>query len=469
MLTKGRVAVKTLLLSQIMETRAKIASGRRCAIDVVDDYLARISSLNATLLSYLHTSDERARHSASAIDAVQKYHPDILGALAGAPLSIKDLVDTAFAPTSYGNRHYANHMPSQSATVVKRLEREHAIILGKTHLHEFAFGVTNENAHFGPARNPVDVHRMTGGSSGGSAASVAAGLAFASIGTDTGGSIRIPASLTGVVGYKPSFGIVPTDGVHPLAVSLDHVGPITRTVLDAALLTDVMANFDDKRLSAPLRDETQMYRPIDIRVGIPTALIRQYASQDVQNWFFQLLDQLQHAHVARKTMEVELHGDEIGFHQGNVIGTQAYAVHAERLVATPEIYGEDVRERLVAGAGISAKEYMCSRAFQESFRKQLQAMFHEIDCILMPTTPITAPRIGETNITLESGSTSVRSLLTRFTNPWNLSGLPAISIPGGLIDGLPIGLQIIGPYKEDAHLLRMAAHIEYRLQDLVSA
>nr|WP_245630137.1 amidase [Alicyclobacillus acidiphilus] len=452
----------------LLGLRSAMMTGELSATTVVDACLSHIQTENPGLGAYLHVCEERARRAAATVDAVRQQQPQLLGELAGAPLSIKDLLDTSYAPTTYGNGHFRNNVPTTTATVIERLEREHAIVLGKTNLHEFAFGVTNENPHFGPARNPRDPERITGGSSGGSAASVAAGLAVASIGTDTGGSVRIPASLTGVVGYKPSFGLVPTTGVYPLAPSLDHVGPLTTSVFDAALLTDIMAAIGGHRLSRSVA-RAKSAPGSSIRAGIPNSLIQTYARADVALWFIDLIGKMSHDGVIRNSANVELDGEVIARHQGNIISAEAYAVHADQLDSNPDVYGKDIRERLSAGRLISAKDYIGSKAFQTSFASQLETWFERVDCILMPTTPITAPRIGTAEIVFPSGPVPVRQLLTRFTNPWNLSGLPAITLPAGTIEGMPIGLQIIGPRDGDEHLLRVAAWIEsylpYRVGD----
>lgn len=429
-------------------------------VQFIETFLERIRNENVTLQAYLHVCEGRATEAAKAIDELRKHHPNGLGRLAGAPLSVKDLIDTDFATTTYGSHLFRDHQPRTTATVIERLERAHGIILGKTHLHEFAFGITNENRHFGPARNPVDTSRMTGGSSGGSAASVAANLAVASVGTDTGGSIRIPASLTGVVGFKPSYGLLPTDGVWPLAPTLDHVGTLTKTVYDAAVLTEVMANLPTGILSSAAT------RPAGgpLRVAIPATLIERFASDDVAKTFEKLIRTLEASGILLFTGTINVDADSVATHQGHIMGAEAFGIHEELIRKHADLYGEDVLERLNAGAKVSAQDYIRSRSFQASFQRAVDAWFDTTDVLLLPTTPIVAPVIGTSQVSIHGQFANVRQMMTRFTNPWNLSGVPAISIPMEQTHNLPIGLQIVGQFGQDARLLYAAALIEQNLR-----
>ncbi|SIT00994.1 amidase [Alicyclobacillus vulcanalis] len=417
-------------------------------------WLAAIERENGRLNALLCVATEMSRQQASAIDQMAARFPEGLGPLAGIPISVKDLIDTSFLPTTYGHGRLREHVPNRTALCVTRLQQAHALIIGKAHLHEFAFGVTNENPHFGPARNPRDPERITGGSSGGSAASVAGGMVQASVGTDTGGSVRIPAALTGCVGFKPSHGVIPTDGVLPLAPTLDHVGSLAHSVEDAALVAAIMAGLPpDAWLSLP---------PLcgRLRAAVVPSLVSRFASPEVSSWFEALVRVL----AERGTFEIagtfELHPDEIAMHQGNIIGAEAYATHRSWLQTHRAAYGEDVRERLEDGARVDTASYAESLRFRTKFRNAVLEAFTQFDCILLPTTPIPAPRIGESTVTIRGETCAIRPLLTRFTNPWNLSGAPAISIPAGQVAGLPMGLQIVGKPGGDAELIRVARRIE---------
>jgi len=417
-------------------------------------WLAAIERENGRLNAFLCVATEMSRQHASAIDQLAARFPEGLGTLAGIPISVKDLIDTSFLPTTYGHGRFREHVPDRTALCVARLQRAHALIIGKAHLHEFAFGVTNENPHFGPARNPRDPGRITGGSSGGSAASVVGGMAQASVGTDTGGSVRIPAALTGCVGFKPSYGLVPTDGVLPLAPTLDHVGTLANSVEDAAVVTAVMAGIDPDTWLSPPSPAGRL------RVAVIPGLVSRFASPEVSAWFEGLTHVLQSRGTIELAGSIDLDADEIARHQANILGAEAYATHRAWLAEHRDAYGEDVRERLEDGARVDTASYAESLRFRARFRDAIREVFARYDCILLPTTPIPATRIGEKAVWIHGEERAVRPLLTRFTNPWNLSGAPAISIPAGQVSGLPMGLQIVGKPGGDARLLRIARRIE---------
>ncbi|GLG01058.1 amidohydrolase [Alicyclobacillus hesperidum subsp. aegles] len=448
----------------VVQLRTALATQSQTAAAIVAEYLQRIAQQNETLRAYLHVCTEQAERHAIALDGLASGYPEALGPLAGVPVSIKDLIDTTFAPTTYGQAKYQGHVPKATAVCVQRLQSAHAIIMGKAHLHEFAFGVTNENPHFGPARNPFNPSRITGGSSGGSAASVAAGMALVSVGTDTGGSVRIPAALTGVVGFKPTFGAIPTDGVYPLAPSLDHVGSFATSVLDAARTAEVMAGLAPGTWS---QVDAQADTAHPIRAGLVQSLVDAYASEDVSEWFTAICTRLSRERVVAVAGFVPVDGEEIAIHQGNILGAEAYATHAQALANHAADYGSDVAARLQAGRDVSAADYIASLTFQRAFRTTMDDFLQQYDCLLLPTVPVPAPPLGAETVTVRGKSEAVRPLLTRFTNPWNLSGLPAISIPAGNVDGLPMGLQIIGPRGQDAKLVHMAHIIETALQNVL--
>ncbi|MDI9259956.1 amidase [Alicyclobacillus sendaiensis] len=446
-----------MALSIISPTiRQQVASLGRglSASALLAQWLGAIQRENGKLNALLCVATEMSRQQAHALDQLAERFPEGLGPLAGIPISVKDLIDTSFLPTTYGHGRFREHVPDGTALCVTRLQRAHAIIIGKAHLHEFAFGVTNENPHFGPARNPRDPSRITGGSSGGSAASVVGGMAQASVGTDTGGSVRIPAALTGCVGFKPSYGLVPTDGVLPLAPTLDHVGTLANCVEDAAIVTAVMAGIDPDRWLSPPPPALRL------RVALVPSLVNRFAAPEVSAWFDSLVHVLQSRGTIELAGSIELDADEIARHQGNILGAEAYATHRTWLAEHKDAYGADVRERLEDGARVETWAYAESLRFRARFQHAVRSWFSQYDCILLPTTPIPAPRIGETTVWVHGEARAVRPLLTRFTNPWNLSGAPAISIPAGQVSGLPMGLQIVGKPNADGRLLRIARRIE---------
>lgn len=444
----------------ITQTLEALSAKQISAEELVRTYLDRIARHNSKLHTYI-TVSETAIAEARAVDERRARAPETLGPLAGVPISVKDLFDTPSLPTTYGSRHYANHRPAQAATVVQRLLDAGAILLGKTNLHEYAYGTTNENPHYGNAVNPWNRGKITGGSSGGSAASIAAGLAVASLGTDTGGSIRIPAALCGIVGLKPTFGRVSKAGVFPLAHSLDHVGPMTRTVRDAAILLELLAGADSRDPDSALRAVdayTTWKAPRPIRVGIPRQFFFDKCHAGVLQTTQAAMRVLETNAVAAIDVDIPCM-DEAPDAQAVIISAEALAVHEATLASQPELYGADVRSRLEQSRDIRAAEYVRAMRFRQQFRTALAPLFDEVDVILTPTTPVLATDVGQTKAHIGAQEVPVRGYLTRYTNPWNLSGLPAISIPCGLHGGLPVGLQLVGPAFGERKLLAIANEI----------
>jgi len=375
------------------------------------------------------------------------------GALSGIPVAVKDLYDTKGIRTTSGSRFFADNIPQEDAIVVQKIKKAGAQIIGKTNTHEIALGVTNNNPHYGACRNPWDITRISGGSSGGSAVAVAAGMAMAAIGTDTGGSIRIPASLCGVVGLKPTYGRVSLRGILPLSWNLDHAGPITRKVEDAALMLQVMGGYDEldptsvKTLPGDyyshLKD-TMKERKIALAVG---SFIEE-ADQEVLEAVRQAAQIL--AEQGALISEVNVDFLKEGA-LANALMTQAdgAAFHRERMKEHPDWFGADVRHRLETGAAFTSSEYILARRAQVEVKRQCESLLTLYDTLILPTTPIAAPVLEGENA-LERARQ-----LTRFTSPFNLTGLPALSVPCGFTkDSLPIGLQIVSRAWNEAGVLR---------------
>jgi len=437
-----------------VERLARLVRARRLSpVELVRAYLARIERLNPRLNAYITVMGE------SALDEARRAEQEIArgkwrGPLHGIPVAVKDNIWTRGVRTTAGSKILANFVPERDAALVARLRVAGAIVLGKTHLHEFAYGVTSNNVHFGAAHNPYDLTRIPGGSSGGSAIAVAAGLCAAAVGTDTGGSIRIPAALCGVAGFKPAFGAVPMDGIVPLCASLDHAGPIARTVGDAALLYAAM------RGASGRGEKRKAVR--GLRLGWP------------QNYFFErVAPEVASAVEAARRMwakcgaritNVKLPQIEPANCASLPIAlAEAYQYHrgAGYFPARAGEYSEDVRGRLEKGAGITAADYLDARSVVERATLEFRECGERVDALAAPTVPIPAPRIGEERVSVAGAEEEVRGTLLRFCRPANLWGAPAISIPcGATPEGLPIGVQLIGFAGREAALIELARTYE---------
>ena len=442
---------------------------RLSPVEVTKLMFARIERLNPKLNAYLTVTCELALAQAKKAERElyaprgRKGHRD-RGPLHGIPISLKDNIYTKDVRTTAGSKILKDFAPQHDAQVVTQLKEAGAIILGKTNLHEFAYGVTTNNPHFGPTRNPWDLSRIPGGSSGGSAAAVAAGLCYGSIGTDTGGSIRIPAALCGIVGLKPTFGRVSVVDVIPLSPRLDCVGPLARSSADTALLLDPIFVRGEKEAS--LRSATRSKSPSlrGFRIGVPKNFFPKIVSVEVAYGFENALRVLRKLGATLKEasipllQETEDAGNQIAWAEAT-----HYHQHAGWFPARPGDYGEDVRTRLELGAKVTATTYLQALEQREAFIGGLHAAMADakLDALAVPTTPIPAPAIGEEATAVCGTNHPTRALLLRNNRPANLGGLPAISVPCGLTpDGLPVGLQLIGCVTDEALLLRIARAFE---------
>ena len=373
--------------------------------------------------------------------------------LYGIPVAVKDLYDTSGIRTTAGSKFFADNIPQVDAFVVQKIRNAGAQIIGKTNTHEIALGVTNNNPHFGACRNPWDITRTPGGSSGGSAVAVATGMALAALGTDTGGSIRIPASLCGVVGLKPSYGRVSLRGILPLSWNLDHAGPLTRNVEDAALMLQVICGYDQ------LDPASLKTLPGDYISHLGDGMSGRKIALAVGSFIDESDAEVLEA-VYKSTRILEKQGAiitevnmdflrEAALANGVMTQADGAAFHRERLKEHPDWFGADVRLRLETGAAFTSSEYSLARRTQVEITRRFELLFDEYDALILPTTPIPAPVLEGENAIERARQ------LTRFTAPFNLSGLPALSVPCGFTtEGLPIGLQIVSRAWNEAGLLR---------------
>ena len=369
--------------------------------------------------------------------------------LHGVPISVKDLYDLKGVPTTAGSKVFAYRTPKEDATAVKNLKDAGALIVGKTNLHEFAFGVTTINPHYGIARNPWDPARISGGSSGGSASAVSLGMGLGSLGTDTGGSIRIPAALCGIVGLKPTYGRVSLRGVVPLSWSLDHAGPMTRTVRDAAILIEIITGHSG--YTGALTGNIS-----GVRVGIPNNYFYERLALPVEKAIDQAIRSLEK--LGAKIIRIDVPG--IAIHRAiwlQIASPEAYSYHERYLHKHAPLYGADVRGRLEAGRALLSIDYVRAQRARTRVKEECRRLFEQVDVIVTPTTPIAAPRIEDVNKPWGTGPETAAAALTRFTRFFNVVGLPAISIPCGFTtEDLPMGMQIAGKPFDEFTVLRVA-------------
>ena len=419
---------------------------------VTEECLQRIAADNARLNAFILVLGDEARRQAREADRELADGRD-RGPLHGVPISIKDLLDIRGFPTTAASRVREGHVADRDAPAITHLCQAGAVIVGKTNLHEFAFGTTSEDSAFGPARNPHDPTRSPGGSSGGSAASIVAGMALASIGTDTGGSIRIPAAACGTVGLKPTYGEISVDGVVPMSQTLDHVGPLAQTVTDACLVYHALRGDFGAIPPAPM--------PVTgLRLAVPRQYFCDVLDDDVRSRFEAALERLRGAGIRVDEIEIRHAADivPVYFHI-SFVDTATY--HAATLENMPEKYTEPVRVRLEAGRYILAEDYVRALAGREVLRREVDAALAQHDALVLPTMPIPAQTIGAATVQVGESEQQVRAMMLRLTQLFNLTGHPALAVPMGVTNaGLPVSMQLVGCRMETDALLRVALACE---------
>jgi aspartyl-tRNA(Asn)/glutamyl-tRNA(Gln) amidotransferase subunit A len=425
------------------------------SVDLTRDCLTRIDKLNPKLNALITIlADSALADAGQAEQEIQRGH--YRGPLHGIPIGLKDILDTAGTRTTAASALFKDRIPTEDAEVVRRLRAAGAIILGKQNLHEFAYGGSSMISFFGEVHNPWDTSRITGGSSGGSAASIAAGLGFAAIGTDTAGSIRLPAAYCGVVGLKPTYGRVSARGVIPLSWSLDHVGPIANSVYDAALMLQVLAGYDagdPASLDVPVPDFIAALdqRPPKLRVGIPRTFFFDDLHSEIAAATEKAIQVFRELHAEIREVKLEVPTDR------TLSSAESYAYHEPFVANSPDPYQPATLARIKSGANTSAAAALRARRELEATRHSIRKVFDEVDILLTPTVPIPPPKIADLQAHPENLRT-VELLMLRNTRPFNVWGIPTISIPCGFTsENLPVGLQLAAPHwRED--LVLHAAH-----------
>jgi aspartyl-tRNA(Asn)/glutamyl-tRNA(Gln) amidotransferase subunit A len=446
-------------LETIGEIAPRLRLGKVSPVELTRACLGRIEKLNPALNAFITVTAESALAEARAAE-IELARGEWRGRLHGIPVALKDIIDTAGTRTTAASAVFEHRVPAEDAEVVRRLRRAGAVILGKNNLHEFAYGGSSLVSFFGEVHNPWNTGHVAGGSSGGSAAAVAAGLCYAAIGTDTAGSIREPAALCGCVGIKPTYGRVSARGVIPLSWSLDHVGPLAASVGDAAAVLQVIAGYDpldagsvDVAVSdyvSGLQHAGMHHAAKTLRVGVPRAYFYDDLDREVQAAMEGALAVIRTLAAEVRDVQIEVTTDR------TVQVAESFAYHAENIARTPELYQPETLRRIRSGEKISAAEYIWRRRELDEERRRARDFFADVDLLITPTMPIPAPAIADLKKDPEALRPAELALL-RNTRPFNVWGLPAISMPCGFSDGgLPIGLQIAGAHWREDLVLKLA-------------
>ncbi len=441
----------------IEDAAPRIARGELRSERLTEECLDRIQALNPTLNAFITvTADEALAQARAADKAVAGGRH--LGPLHGIPVSLKDLVDLAGTPTTAGSRVRRHHMATSDAVVTTHLKEAGAVFVGKTNLHEFAFGTTTEDSGFGLARNPIDPSRSPGGSSGGSAIAVATGMSLGTVGTDTGGSIRIPAAACGLVGLKPAWGEISAEGVFPLSRQLDHVGPLARSVTDAWLQYNAFLP-PGKRSAAALEA-----RPLgQLRFGMPAGYLFDRLDADVERRVLEAIETLRRSGATVTEVPIP-HANDIAPIYLHLVFGDAAEIHQHTLETQPGDYTPNVRLRLQLAGYVMAEDYVRAQRGKAMIAAEVDRALDGVDALICPALSIPAPPIGATTMPVRGGPENVRALMLRCTQPFNVSGHPAIALPCGVTSGgLPVSLQLVGHRTGTHALLQTALAVERAL------
>ena len=450
----------------ISELSELVRARKISPVEITQAVLERIDRLNPALNAYITVTADLAMKSAREAES-EIQHNRWRGPLHGVPLAVKDLFDTAGVRTTAASSLFKDRVPEQDAEVVRRLKAAGAIILGKANMHEFAYGGTSLVTAFGGVHNPWDTGHIAGGSSGGSAAAVAAGLCYGALGSDTAGSIRQPAAYCGIVGFKPTYGLVSTRGVIPLSWSLDHVGPMARNVADAALLLQTIAGYDPEeitsiRMVVPNYPAALRQRIASVRVGVARDFFFDAIDSEIEAATKEALSVL--GRLIGGVSEVTIPARNQEELRSTVRSAEAYTYHAKFVANTPELYQPETLARLRTDANVTTTAYIEARRQLDSTRRTIGQVFQSVDAIVTPTSPILPPPIVDFS-RARGGSPDFLVRNIQNTSPFNVYGWPTISVPCGFSgSGLPIGLQISGPPGRDAVVLQIAHAYEQATQ-----
>jgi aspartyl-tRNA(Asn)/glutamyl-tRNA(Gln) amidotransferase subunit A len=454
-------------LLSISEASKLIEAGELSPVNLVELQLNKIERLDGKLNAFITVVPELAKKAAKEAEMeirAGKYR----GPLHGIPIGIKDIIDTKGIVTTIGSSIFKDNVPNRDATVVKRLTKAGAVLIGKTNTHEFALGVTTNNLHYGATRNPWDLERVPGGSSGGSAAATAANLCFAALGSDTGGSVRIPSAFCGIVGLKPTYGRVSLHGVFPLATSLDHVGPLTQTVEDAAILLQEIAGFDEddpRSLQAPVpnyRDSLVDSSVEGLKIAVSDDIDQIPVDSDIIKAYRAIISKIEK--LGGEINEAKLTSAKKSEEVSSIILlAEAASQHAELLAKHSDQYGRNVIDRFRVGQKIQTDAYIKASRNREVITREFELLFQKYDFYLAPTVQILPPKIGQEVFMVDSTEVSVVLGCTQFTRLANLTGMPAIALPCGFsTNSLPLSIQFMAPKLGESELLKLAYALEQR-------
>lgn len=452
------------ILEWDLTTLSKAYRGRKASpVEVIQLTLKKIKEKNDTLNTYITVCKDTALEEAKQIE--KEFNKGIIkGPLHGVPIALKDLIYTKDIRTTMGSGAYKDFIPTYDATIVTKLKEAGAIIIGKTNTHELAYGPTGDYSYFGPIKNPWDISKMAGGSSGGSAVAVSSSLSYLALGTDTSGSVRIPASCCGIVGMKPTFSRVSKYGIHPLSWTMDHVGPMTRNVMDNAILFNYLIGYDkkDPYSQASLTEDFTSNIKTGIEgctIGVPLTPFFEQVQEEVKEAVLNSIRLFEKLGAKIKIISIPFMEDILEACK-IVTRSEAYVVNKELALDPNNLLGDQIRERILQGAEYKASDYVDAQQVKNEAIRCFDQWFEEVDVIVTPTIPVLPPTIGAEEVKINNLIENVRASLIRLTCPTNLIGFPSLTVPCGFSSNLPVGMQIIGKRFDEANLYRFGYAFE---------